>query len=186
MARTPKVAVPPGFDGKGCSKCGRLLLFVDPSTGQSNFSSNGYCKECKAATNRAEREQRKAVVEARTAAQYTPEQITQNNTLPSFDVRVGRALEALGSSLAIAHSFPDVDDIELPPRCACCWKPPTQEVHAQMFCDRCAYYVSACGCCLDHGNREHIAALVGRPQPPLLPAPYSKRQPGVSYASTEE
>lgn len=153
--RKPKIEAPPGH--RGCAKCRQILLLTHPTTGESNFAPSGYCKPCARAASAAHRR------EKRNAAALTrPARIT-----PGLDF-AQLAFKEEQMSMAAISPFPELN-LKPTIRCSCCYSAPTQTVHGKGFCDRCGYYVSACGRCLDHANREHITELLHHPAPPLLP-----------------
>jgi hypothetical protein len=167
MARKPKVAAPPGY--RGCPKCSTVLPLVDPDTQAANFAANGYCKPCEKARTAAAR------------AALAPLEAPREGPA----TKATRA-EAMAQAVAAARipPFPGLASLSRP-QCACCHRAPTMQVHAQPFCDRCGYYVAACGRCVDHSFREFIPELRGNPDPPTLPyvkptpLPFAGRTSGV-------
>lgn len=153
--RRPKIAAPPGH--KGCPKCEKVLPLKDPVSGETNFVSSGYCRLCS----------RVIMAERRRRLRNESGPATPTRVTPGLDfTQIAYKSELL--SLAKITPFPKLA-FEPLPACACCGTTPTQTVHGKSFCDRCGYYVSACGRCVDHSNREHIKELLHHNDPPLLP-----------------
>lgn len=145
--RKPKIAAPAG--SKGCPRCLLVLPLIDPASGESNFAHSGYCRACALAkTMEYKREQ----AEKRAAERGVP---------PSTE-------DAKYEKIAVARITPFPRVAGLPPYCSCCHRAPKQSVAGLPFCERCAYYVAACGRCVDHSFREFVPELRGNPDPPLL------------------